>query len=237
MSIDPAISSSVNLKNVMSLSRLKIMPSGVYIFDFDGVISSRFEDDIYRLPPQDDEIQLIEAAAKRFQIHCEGMEQRYQRHLLYQAAAWKIGLPIQSGPALEEAIDAGRRAQLFILTARSGWHAVERLRQFVQATGLRPIEIYNIGRVKKDRQIDLLCREFHSKAVFFIDDSDAHLANADAISAENLRLVRVESDLQSMVDESTIRNCFRETLKAGMSKSAASANDGDGINLTPRSRP
>jgi hypothetical protein len=216
MSIDPAISSSVNLKNVMSLSGLKIMPSGVYIFDFDGVISSRFEDDIYRLPPQDDEIQLIEAAAKRFQIHCEGMEQRYQRHLLYQAAAWKIGLPIQSGPALEEAIDAGRRAQLFILTARSGWHAVERLRQFVQATGLRPIEIYNIGRVKKDRQIELICREFRSKNIFFIDDSDAHLADAAAISASNLHLVALQSSLQPAVDELKLRHHFEDTLNEAM---------------------
>jgi hypothetical protein len=216
MSIDPAINSSVHLKDIMSLSQLKILPSAVYIFDFDGVITSRFEDDIYRLSPRHDEIQLIEAAANHFQIHCAGMEQRYQRHLLYQAAAWILQLPIGPGPALHEAIEAGRQSQLFILTARSGWHAVERLREFVRASDLRPTEIYNVGRVKKDRQIDLICREFRSKTVFFIDDSSAHLADAATISAPNLRLVALQPSLQPDVDDISLRRHFENTLNEAM---------------------
>jgi hypothetical protein len=212
MSIDPAINASIHLKDVMDLSELKVTSSAVYIFDFDGVITSRVEDDIYRLSPRDDEISLLEKAAHNFQIHCAGMELRYQRHLLYQAAAWILQLPIEPGPAWQQAIEAGKQSQLFILTARSGWHAVERMREFLEIMNIRPTEIYNVGRVKKDRQIDLLCREFQSKTVFFIDDSNAHLADAGSISAANLRLVAVKATLQPKDDDLALRRHYEETI-------------------------
>ena len=175
--LDPAINSSSRLVDALTLGELSITEAAVYIFDFDGVISSRVEDDIYKLPPTADEIPLLLAAAKCFGIRCDGMEQRYQRHLLYQAAAWCLRLPIEPGPAFLQARDSGRYARLFILTARSGWHAVERLRNFISAAGINPVEIYSVGRVKKDRQVELICREFESRQVFYIEDSVAHLAD------------------------------------------------------------
>lgn len=233
MSIDPAINTSAHLTEVLSLSQLQIMPSAVYLFDFDGVISTRLEDDIYRLPPSDDEIELIASAARHFRIHCAGMEQRYQRHLLYQTAAWFLNLPIEPGPALQKAKDAARLSKLFVLTARSGWHAVQRLRDFLSSRQVSPTEIYNVGRVKKDRQIDLLCREFRSKSVFFVEDSEAHLADAAALAAQNLRLVRVEEGQQVMIDEVGLRNLFRRTLEAAILKTSTGTPDADRPNFPP----
>lgn len=217
LSIDPAINSSTLTAETIPLRHLNVSESNVYIFDFDGVIASQTDDDIYKLAPTVDELSLLSTAAECFGIRCHDMEQRYQRHLLYQAAAWYLQLPIEPGPALIQARDSGERAQLFILTARSGWHAVERLRNFIYVSDIRPIEIYNVGRVKKDRQIELICREFHSKQVYYIEDSIAHLADAAAISVGNLHLVSIEDDLQPERDILDLRLHFTKTLESALS--------------------
>lgn len=216
-SIDPAIRSATHLTNSLSFTQLEIRDDNVYIFDFDGVIASRNDDDIYKLAPTADEIPLLREAAECFGIRCEGMEQRYQRHLLYQAAAWHLGFPIEPGPGLSQAIDAGLRARLFILTARSGWHAVERLRAFVMSRGLSPIEIYNVGRVKKDRQVQLVCQEYPSSKIFYVEDSIAHLVDAASIPMKNLSLVHIDSRLQPERDQLALRNHFFETLNSALS--------------------
>jgi hypothetical protein len=214
--LDPAINSPSHLIDTLSLGELSITEAAVYIFDFDGVISSRMDDDIYKLAPTADEIPILLAAAECFGIRCDGMEQRYQRHLLYQAAAWCLRIPIEPGPAFLQAMDSGKHARLFILTARSGWHAVERLRNFVSAAGMSPIEIYNVGRVKKDRQVELICREFESGQVFYVEDSAAHLADAASIAFKNLSLVLVETTLQPERDNINLRQHFIETLNAAL---------------------
>ena len=216
-SIDPAINSTKRIAETISLHHLNVDEGCVYVFDFDGVIASRLDDDVYKLAPTDDELKLLSRAAECFGIRCHGMEQRYQRHLLYQAAAWYLRLPIEPGPAFSQARDSGQRAQLFILTARSGWHAVERLRKYLSASDIRPIEIYNVGRVKKDRQIELLCREFNSKQIYYIEDSFAHLADAAAIAVNNLRLVSIEGSLQPEGDDVNLRQHFSETIEAAIS--------------------
>jgi hypothetical protein len=213
ISIDPAINSPTHLANTLSLNKLNVNENSVYIFDFDGVIASRADDDIYKLSPTTDELTLLSTAADCFGIHCGGMEQRYQRHLLYQAAAWCLELPIEPGPAFFEAKDSGQRAQMFILTARSGWHAVERLRRFTSGAGITPIEIYNVGRVKKDRQVELICREFRTKQIFYVEDSYAHLADAAAIAVDNLCLVGIESNLQPEREGIELRRHFTETVE------------------------
>jgi len=82
VSIDPAIGLSQISNKVIPFEKLHISQNAVYVFDFDGVISSSFEDDIYRLSPVEDEIGLLNVAAQLFDINCGNMEQRYQRHLI-----------------------------------------------------------------------------------------------------------------------------------------------------------
>jgi hypothetical protein len=216
-SIDPAMNSVAHLADAIPLGDIKIKDNSVYIFDFDGVVASRNDDDIYKLSPTIEEIPLLSASAECFGIRCNGMEQRYQRHLLYQAAAWRLGLCIEPGPAFPQTLESGQRSQLFILTARSGWHAVERLRDFLDSSNIRPVEIYNVGRVKKDRQVQLICREFESKQIYYVEDSIAHLADAASIPVRNLNLVYVDPTLQPERAAIYLRQHFNETLNAAMS--------------------
>jgi hypothetical protein len=202
--------------DTLSLNEMPVSESNVYVFDFDGVIASRSDDDIYKLPATLDEIGLLSAAAKAFRIPCQGMDQRYQRHLLFQAAAWHLGIPIEAGPALRKAIDCGRRARVFVLTARSGWHAVERLRSFIADANINPVEIFNVGRVKKDRQIEAICREFYSNEVFFIEDSVAHLADARNIAVSNLRLVSIDNNIQPDRETAALRAQFTNTVESAL---------------------
>ena len=216
MSIDPAINYSQTIEAALPFDRLEVSSDAVYVFDFDGVVSSSFEDDIYKLPPTGGERRLIAAAAQKFGIRCEGMEQRYQRHLLYQAAAWCLKLPIAPGPGLAKAKQANDFSRLFVLTARSGWHATERLRDFLRQHGIIPIETYHVGRVKKDRQIELLCREYPDKTVHFIEDSAAHLTSIAALNFANLRLVLVARDFDRQPKVAYLRERFRKVMKTAM---------------------
>jgi hypothetical protein len=217
MTSDPALFASRIPTDVLLLNHMEVSAKSVYLFDFDGVVSSRFEDDIYKLPPTRDEVDLIDAAAHQFKINCAGMEQRYQRHLLYQAAAWKLRIPIEPGPGFSAARFAGLYSRLFILTARSGWYASERLRSFLENHKIVPIEIYNIGRVIKDRQIELVCREFQTQQVYFIEDSPIHLATAIQLHISNLVPVSVDHDPKATLDESYLRTYYCNVLERAVS--------------------
>ena len=161
----------------------------IYAFDFDGVVSSSDDDDIYHLETWDGEQALLLDAARALKIRCTDMEMKYQRHLIYQACCLVLGSEIAPGIALSHIKRASEIGNVFVLTARSGWYAVERMRRFLNDIGVIPIEIFNVGRVKKDRQVDLLCREFSKSRVFYIEDNIAHLAAVSALGHENLDLV------------------------------------------------
>jgi hypothetical protein len=210
MSIDPASHRADIPPDTVFLNALGIRAQHVYAFDFDGVISSSFEDDIYHLQTWPGEVELLSEAAAYFGIRCGKMELKYQRHLLYQASALKVGIDIVPGPAIEHVMEAAATAALFILTARSGWYAVERLRVFLSRRRIVPIEIYNVGRVTKDRQIDLLCREFFSEPVYYIEDNPAHLAALYHIKQPNLELVFAERSAH--YDADSLRQAFIDTV-------------------------
>lgn len=186
MSLDPAISEYGDMIGFKKLSDFEIAATSIYVFDFDGVLCSRIEDDIYKLPPQAEELDLLTRAARVFGIRCEKMDLRYQRHLLYQAAAWRLGLPIEEGAGLPFAARASAQGGMFILTARSGWYAVERFRSFLLKHSIVPIETYHVGRVHKDKQLMLLCREFSSSRVVYVEDSLPHLQAAQELCLPNL---------------------------------------------------
>lgn len=175
MSVDLASIKTEPPPEAMRLSELKIDENGIFVFDFDGVVCSSDEDDIYHLTPSENEEKKLAQVADRFQINCEHMEPKYQRHLLFQACCLDLGIPIKSGIGFEKALLASKIGKFFILTARSGWFAVERLRQFLDARDMRPIEIFNVGRVAKDRQIDIVCREAGGREVYYVEDNTSHL--------------------------------------------------------------
>lgn len=207
MSIDIASHAAELPAGAIRLQEVRIDPDGVYAFDFDGVLSAPDEDDVYHLAAWPAEEALLDRAARALNINCCGMELKYRRHLLFQASAQVIGMPIQAGPALPLAREVAKAGRLFVITARSGWQAVERMRQFLILNAIVPVEAFNLGRVRKDRQIDLLCREFPDRQIFYVEDNAAHLAGVDVLDHSNLSLVwvprsavrRPQSELREMV--------------------------------------
>lgn len=213
--VDPAMHESANTDAFIRLKDLTIDPEAVYVFDFDGVMTSRLEDDVYKLKQNDDELFLIANAANYFNIMCAEMDQQYQRHLVYQAAALKLRMPIEKGPGFELARTACEKARLFVLTARSGWHAIERCRNFLRQHDILPIETYHVGRVAKDRQIELLVGEFPDRTIYYVEDSSAHLESLAQRRIGNLSLVFSQKP-ESRLSVAELRRHFVETLNRAL---------------------
>lgn len=180
----------------------------IHVFDFDGVISDKLEDDIYSLPPVEGEDALLDQLSDKLNIKCDGMDVRYRRHLLYQAALYELSIPILEGPAFSLAKKIASQRPSFFLTARAGWHATKRLRQFCESKELIPTEIFQVGRTKKNNQLLLITDEFPQAEVFFYEDSLSHLENAMEIGLDRLELIYVERKKPKLTDLE-----LRETLE------------------------
>lgn len=204
-SLDPAIANELQVDGMTVVDAPVINENEIYAFDFDGVLSSGLEDAVYRLPTENGDEELIREVATSLKIKCAGMEPRYQRHLVYQGALWALNEPIASGPALESARAASRMAvPFFVISARSGWFAVERMRRFLESHAILPLEVYNIGRVTKDKQINLLAHEFPKRNINFIEDSIAHLRCVARVGLPNVTLTLVRSK-EPLPDQRTLR--------------------------------
>ena len=193
---DPAFNAVSLPKEAIDYNDILYDPNAVYLLDFDGVVASGIEDAIYKLPPQPDENKMLAGFARQFGIPCAAMEPRYQRHLLFQELAFRKGLSIEPGPGFDLAKWASENARAFILTARSGWSATKRVRDFIEAHIHPPIELYQLGRTSKRLQVELLCREFSSSPIYYVEDSPAHLSDAAHLEFSNLTLVYCSREIQ-----------------------------------------
>lgn len=147
----------------------------IHVFDFDGVIIDPMENDIYSLPELPSEHADLEAARRVFGIRCEDMKLAYQRHLIFQAALFVNKRMSEPGPALDLFRNASRQGGAFVLTARSGWHATERVRQFMVESDIQPVETFHVGRVPKWLQLVHLLDEFPDKTIRYFEDSQDHV--------------------------------------------------------------
>ncbi len=213
-SLDPALKrSSHSLLNNFD-HKVDIIPNEIYVFDFDGVISSNFEDQIYRLEETARDVAMTAVAAKILGVRCDGMEYRYQRHLVYQAALWHNRSPILPGPGFFMAQEASRIAKLFVLTARSGWFAVERSMSFLKNNNIIPVEVFCVGRVGKVGQIKLLCDQFPNKIVTFIEDSEEHLNSVMSSGVEQVHPVLISEERSEHLSDEKLMKHYIETLEA-----------------------
>lgn len=163
------------------------------VFDFDGVLSSKTEDWIYRLDESPGEAERLQDIAKAFGLNLSSYDVPYQRHLLYQAAAAELHLPIEEGPAVRAATHAAEGgAKLFVLTARSGLQATLRMKEFLEERCIQPTETYQIGRVPKDRQITLVLDSLPDHNVLFIEDAEEHVNQIRQALSESERSKRLE---------------------------------------------
>lgn len=203
---------------------MKVRASDIFVFDFDGVICSSREDDIYHLPPLENETNFLELLSHKFELDCGHMEAKYQRHLLYQACCMHLGIPIERGIGFEKALEASRNSKFFVLTARSGWYAVERMRQFLTENDMTPIEIFSVGRVPKDRQIDIVCKEAEGRDVFYVEDNTSHLnavESSSIVTYKKLRLVWARREAPS--DKISLRTHVQEVFERVLESSVIRA--------------
>ena len=213
MNVDPALQLAYSSIEFPGVADLPVKKGGVYIFDFDGVVTDRTEDDIYKLPKQPDETRLFRETECRLGVDFSRLDHHYRRHLLFQTAAWHIRLPVEKGIGFEKAKNASSIGPFFILTARSGWYAVERQRKFIAENDFRPIDCYNVGRVRKDRQIAMLALEFDSSPLYYVDDSPAHCEIVAKLGIENVN-VHICEELRSKRDPAQV---YREVMEQFLS--------------------
>lgn len=196
--------------------------STVYVFDYDGVVIGPDENDIYDLPEDQAEKALIDSARRYFQIPCAGMKLRYQRHLLYQAALWKNEQRSDRGPAFDSFVRAREAGRAFVLTARSGWHAVERVRQFLGDHAPHPIETYHIGRVPKYLQLEHLLSEYADRQIVYLEDNADHISTIvrhfdEHFPAEDRLTIRRVRRAVADPDHAQLRQAFtRQMEQAGV---------------------
>lgn len=203
----------------------------IYVFDYDGVVISRDENDIFGLSQQPGEEPLLATARSHFQIHSDGMQLPYQRHLIYQAALLANGRESARGPAFDSFDIARRAGKAFILTARSGWHATERVRKFLSASEPYPIEHFHVGRVSKHLQLAQLLEEYPDRDIMYFEDSDKHIDEVREYFSskpqhERLHVFRVPGGPKKTDDD--LWAAFKAELEKAMSaKQAQDAKDAE----------
>ena len=168
------------------------------LLDFDGVLASDFEHRIYKADENEtcEQTILLKQAADIFHINHECIiSKRYIRHLVYQAAAHELGLPIRPGQYISIAKWCDQHhVPWFVLTARSGMAAVKRLYHFLDDHSLKPLEIYDIGRVAKTEQLLLILRDKYSvREILFVDDEQ----NTFDIILENENILKLLQEQNS----------------------------------------
>lgn len=207
---DPAFATESDPNDFVEIGSVPMDANAVYLFDFDGVIASGEEDGIYRLEERPGERDLLARLEHGLGLRTSDLEFRYRRHLLFQELALRDGLQILPGKGFTLAKWASDNARCFILTARSAWAATSRVRSFCEEHDLRPIDLYQVGRVHKDRQIARTLEEFPQRRVFYIEDSVAHLRQASTLMAENLVPVLCASEVQNFDVERLYEMIFGE---------------------------
>lgn len=150
------------------------------VFDFDGVLASPAEDLVYKLPERPGERGALAVQAARHGIDTEIYDTPYLRHLVLQAVLDASGELSGEGPLLPLARELTRaRRPFFILTARSGRAAVQRVFSFLDWHMIQPQEVFCVGRVPKGRQLALVAGSMpDERRVVYFEDTARHARNS-----------------------------------------------------------
>jgi hypothetical protein len=165
----------------------------IFFFDFDGVLADQEEEKVFRLPEIANERAHLEAIGKLNGIDPSLYHStRYLRHLIYQANA--LGEPVKPHTeAVEFAQHLTRTGQpYFIITARSGFWAVQRMIKFCETWELMPQESFCLGRLSKATLLEQLRLEWPDRPFVFFEDSAHHIQAAKNLGDPNLEIIEVE---------------------------------------------
>lgn len=168
------------------------------VFDFDGVLASSTEDKIYKLTETPEEQDKLLKMAGVWGLNLEGYDTSYIRHLLYQEAAAELGKKIERGLAYEAADLAAKddRTKIYVLTARSGRRAIERLHRFLDDAPFEVVEVYHVGRVPKDRQIELFFERLPNHKVYLFEDDLEQLTKINTLLESSTYADRYREDVK-----------------------------------------
>lgn len=165
----------------------------IFFFDFDGVLATQCEEKIFRMPEEDMERRRLEEKALFSGIDASLYpDTGYLRHLLYQSYA------VGSTPEPHrEAVDFAATLDdtndpYFIVTARSGLWAVQRMLDFVQHEGLNPQEVFCLGRSSKALLLAQLRKDWPDRTFVFFEDSEHHIDACRALADPWLEIIKIE---------------------------------------------
>jgi hypothetical protein len=198
--------------------------SALIVFDFDGVLSSNSEEQVYQAVPEPDERGALERLAAEAGIVPELYDTRYLRHMIYQKIMHDIGAEIEPGPLLPLAQQLTRKGvPYYILTARSSPPAVARVLGFCEAHQLKPQELFFVGRVGKGRQLHLVGRGDSSRRIIYFEDSQRHVRNSTSLAYDPLTTVYVVWDDTNAPEVG--RRTFAEALSRYLTLKGAGSGD------------
>jgi hypothetical protein len=165
----------------------------IFFFDFDGVLAEQCEEKVYRLAEVPMERRKLEEQADFAGID-SGLypDTKYLRHLVYQALAYGT-VPKGHAAALQflEALERNGDPY-FIVTARSGLWAVERMIEFCRHEFLNPQEVFCLGRSSKADLLAKLRTDWPDRPFVFIDDTQKHIDACVALADPLLEIVRID---------------------------------------------
>lgn len=167
--------------------------NALFFFDFDGVLADQEEEKVYRLEDTPLERGELEALAR---LH--GMDPSlypstgYLRHLIYQSQVFDLPVKPHT-PAVEFARDLCDTGNpYFVVTARSGRYAVDRMMRFVDRWCLYPHEVFCLGRSSKAALLTHLRKDWPDRPFVFFEDSKHHIDAAMALGDPLLAVVQIE---------------------------------------------
>jgi hypothetical protein len=168
----------------------------VAVFDFDGVLCDPIEDFVYKLPEQPQERAMLAKVARHYDIDDILYDVPYLRHLVLQAILYERHVLANAGPLLGLATEmSSARRPFFILTARSGRAAIQRVFSFLDRFALTPQEVFFVGRVAKGRQIRLVRTTMPpQRRVVFFEDTVRHTVNSRRQSIDTVRIDWLDYD-------------------------------------------
>lgn len=165
----------------------------IFFFDFDGVLADQDEEKVFRLEELPMERRRLEEQADLAGIdHTLYADTKYLRHLVFQSLAY--------GTLPEPHMEAQRFARdlddhgfpYFIVTARSGLWAVERMLNFVGRFCLNPQEVFCLGRSSKADLLAKLRTDWPDRPFVFFEDTQKHIDACVALADPLLEVVRID---------------------------------------------
>jgi len=165
----------------------------LFFFDFDGVLATQCEEKVFRLPEEPMERRRLEEKAVFAEIN-PGLypSTQYLRHLVWQYYAHGT-LPDAHTEAVEFARSLTDNGDpYFIVTARSGLWAVQRMLDFTTELGLYPQEVFCLGRSSKATLLAALRFDWPHRRFVFFDDTQKHIDDCVGLADPLLEIVRID---------------------------------------------